>query len=714
VPSLGNAGGLKTWIWLAALALLGACSERPASPVRVGVLLPVTGADSFNPLPSLKWAQDNVNAAGGVAGRPLELVIRDLGELEYRAAADQLLADDSIVAVIGPDQSRRLFELAPRFICANKLLISPTSTSADVYRAYAGSGYVWRVTESDIAQIKTMLLIAQARAARRVALITSYDPYGATFFDAFGFFATELGLSVTQLVRYDQGEGQACADAMTRGLEGDPDVLFAVATSSDDVVCLAREFRQRAPESTQLMFTDTGFTPFLIEQLGAAAEGLSGTALAPDQSSGYEQAYRARFGVEASNFAANFYDSVLLVALALQRSEAAGGAALSRAMQDVVDGRGETTGWDKAGVARALASIAAGAQPDLEGATGPLQFDSQRYTDLTFSTYMHWRVQGGRFVVAGTFPTYETENGGQSIRDSAIFETRAGEARQQALFGQASERALPPRTGLWALILASSRGFENYRHQADALAQYQLLRERGVPDDHIVLILADDLAAAPDNPEPGAIRNRADGPELYADAQIDYRLDEVSVDDVLGHILHGRSSARLPAVIRSGEGDDLFLFVVGHGGRQGVYYGAERALDTVADAHALISPEQLAASLSGLASERAFRRTLLVVEACHGGVMGSKLEGIAGVVLISGANAVEDSLSANFDPALGIWRADEFASQFLQRSEGDTELSLADLYHQLYLDVPGSHVSIYNAFAFGDLATTRLGDFLSP
>lgn len=69
-----------------------------------------------------------------------------------------------------------------------------------------------------------------------------------------------------------------------------------------------------------------------------------------------------------------------------------------------------------------------------------------------------------------------------------------------------------PRTGQWALVVGLSKGWQNYRHQADALAQYQMLRAHGVSDDHIVLVLADDLAGDPRNAEPGVVRNVAGGP----------------------------------------------------------------------------------------------------------------------------------------------------------------------------------------------------------
>lgn len=50
-----------------------------------------------------------------------------------------------------------------------------------------------------------------------------------------------------------------------------------------------------------------------------------------------------------------------------------------------------------------------------------------------------------------------------------------------------------------------STTWANYRHQADAFAMYQLLRQSGYDDDHIILIIEDNLASDPKNVYPGQI-----------------------------------------------------------------------------------------------------------------------------------------------------------------------------------------------------------------
>lgn len=71
-------------------------------------------------------------------------------------------------------------------------------------------------------------------------------------------------------------------------------------------------------------------------------------------------------------------------------------------------------------------------------------------------------------------------------------------------FDKNSQRSYPPREESYALIVAASSGWENYRHQAGAYLMYQMLKSNGLDDDHILLVSEDDIARHSINPTPGA------------------------------------------------------------------------------------------------------------------------------------------------------------------------------------------------------------------
>jgi glycosylphosphatidylinositol transamidase (GPIT) subunit GPI8 len=337
--------------------------------------------------------------------------------------------------------------------------------------------------------------------------------------------------------------------------------------------------------------------------------------------------------------------------------------------------------------------------PDITGASGRLIYDATVHTDLASSTYGRWRVDHGAYVTVD-FISSDDDHNPRAASELAIYRTLASDAAKQDLSGGGGYDP-PPRTGLWALVAATSSTWENYRHQADALAAYRLLRDRGVPDDRIVLVMADDIAQDPENQLPGQVRNEPGGPNLYVDVTVDYHPGEILAADLLD-ILAGRSSQRLPSVITSTETDDVYVFIVGHGGDGGVGVGYD-----------LLTPDALRGALAGLHAQNRYRRVLVEIESCHGGVMGAALD-VPGVLLISGANPFENSLGANYDPELDAWVADQFAYAFHRVAAASPAIDLSDAYEKLYAGVSGSHVSVYNYLNFGDLSEIPLAEFLQP
>ncbi|KAJ0594548.1 putative legumain protein [Helianthus annuus] len=68
----------------------------------------------------------------------------------------------------------------------------------------------------------------------------------------------------------------------------------------------------------------------------------------------------------------------------------------------------------------------------------------------------------------------------------------------------------------WAVLVAGSNGYENYRHQADVCDAYQILRKGGLKDENIIVFMYDDIANHPENPRHGTIINSPQGSDVYA------------------------------------------------------------------------------------------------------------------------------------------------------------------------------------------------------
>jgi legumain len=152
----------------------------------------------------------------------------------------------------------------------------------------------------------------------------------------------------------------------------------------------------------------------------------------------------------------------------------------------------------------------------------------------------------------------------------------------------------------WAVLIAGSNGYYNYRHQvvissitlslcfattlveqillhayihihgqADVCHAYQVLKKGGLKDENIVVFMYDDIADSPDNPRPGVIINHPSGGDVYAGVPKDYTGKDVNANNFLAALLGNRSAVTgggSGKVVASGPADHVFVYYSDHGG----------------------------------------------------------------------------------------------------------------------------------------------------
>ncbi|PIN13245.1 Asparaginyl peptidase [Handroanthus impetiginosus] len=120
----------------------------------------------------------------------------------------------------------------------------------------------------------------------------------------------------------------------------------------------------------------------------------------------------------------------------------------------------------------------------------------------------------------------------------------------------------------WAVLLAGSNGYWNYRHQADVCHAYQILKRGGLKDENIVVFMYDDIANNEENPRPGVIINSPYGEDVYKGVPKDYVGDDVTVENFLAVLLGNKTAVRGGSgkVVDSGPNDHIFVYYSDHGG----------------------------------------------------------------------------------------------------------------------------------------------------
>jgi glycosylphosphatidylinositol transamidase (GPIT) subunit GPI8 len=366
--------------------------------------------------------------------------------------------------------------------------------------------------------------------------------------------------------------------------------------------------------------------------------------------------------------------------------------------------------WNASAMALYLQSLKNGLVPKFRGASGNIAFDAETCTAAAGTTYVHWQIMDGQIHNMRYFSSDGSHRAGEAtVAWNYLYDENTAQQRfaAQAL-DQDAGIDYAPLTGQYALIVHASEGFTNYRHLADALNVYQLLRHNGFDDDHIILIADRSIADNPMNPEPGIIRTSSNGPDLMAGALIDYDAAKLTAADV-ANILAGQQTDRLPVVIPPDAGHNVFLYWSGHGmNREQGGADAFAWRNTSSDFTAALMKQ----TVTRMQQQSAYRKLLIVAEPCFGECVVSGLEGIPGVLAITGANAKEQSWADNWNRQGSFWMCDRFSSNFVSALTDDAAQTYRDLFLYCAQHTLGSHARIINAAHFGNLYRTSPKEFV--
>ncbi|MEO7597550.1 MAG: ABC transporter substrate-binding protein [Opitutus sp.] len=321
---------------------------RAAEAVKVGFFMSMTGRDSSFGEASLNGARlaiDELNAAGGVLGRPIELIVEDNRSQpgESATAVKKLISRDHVVALIGECSSGRTLEAAPVAQAAGIPLITPASTSPKVTQV---GNAIFRVCFIDPFQGDVIAAFAHRRLGlkRAALLIDSTSPYSVGLAEYFTKTFTALGGEIVSSQKYSGAETDFRAQ-LTAIRGANPDAIFLpgyyVAAG-----LVAQQARQLGLKTT-LLGGDGFEAPQLLEIGGDALEGVYySTHFASENTSAasraFVQAFKAKHGTTPNGLSALTYDAIKLVADAITRAGTTEKGALVAALAATKDFAGVT------------------------------------------------------------------------------------------------------------------------------------------------------------------------------------------------------------------------------------------------------------------------------------------------------------------------------------------------------------------------------------
>lgn len=701
------------------LLLLVSCSDKEdtadihlsgdVSYERIAVVMPLSASEKQGERlrRTVEWASRNILLAQMGQERCVNIDIEwyDEDREDIHRLSENLAGRSDIKVVIGPYYVENAQIMSGVFgqvndldAMPNKVMICPRMCSDNVVRQFNMSAstaklshFLWALSETDITQCEVLLSKAYNEGAKTVGLLASDDMYGNTFYNWFAYQALEMGMTPVFVEHFDEDDmSEKISSAMSCGAD------FLVCTPSDTksvkAIIDAQTNNALAPK---LLFGDAGRTDEVLKVCGNSY--FEGVSLCADPQSGFIQGYSAHFNDTPTAYESLLYDAVMLAAYSLLDAYCEGDGDVSKALDRLLESSygSENYVWDEFNMCRMFQNINERRYINIAGASGTLNFDRATFSNVTSSTYSHWCVYKGQFVDM-EYVASEGNNRVSPTMGSWNWKTSV----LQQFANNTFAHEYPTLHERWAVVLSASSGWFNYRHHADALSVYQLLKKHGYDDDHIILIVDDNVAYDSHNPLQGEIRNSMDGENLYHDLVIDYNLKDLTPED-FQHILYGESDVRLTNVLGSDDDDNVFVYWVGHGLPDVLLWGYDEK--TVTSSYVKTLQENMV--LKGK-----YRKMMWITETCFSGSVMQGIKGYDGCMAMCSASDNEQSWAENND--IGTWMTNRFTRIWRETVTQNPNISYNDLYTHLAKGTVGSHVKVINEDRFDNMYKSSMADFL--
>jgi branched-chain amino acid transport system substrate-binding protein len=372
-------------ISLAALMGLAAgLDSARADSIKIGVIQPLTGSVAYNGqsvVNGAKLAIQAINAAGGVNGSTLELVIED-GECKPASsvnAAEKLIQKDKVPIILGAFCSSATLAVMPVAEKYQVPLITGVSSNATLTEK--GNKWFFRATDTDAILAKSFARILYDKLKlRSLALVGVNDDFGRGAVDEFVKNMEALGGKVVLKDYFDHGTTDYYT-LLTKVRAAKPDGLFVAAETQDGSI-LVKQVKELGLD-LKVFGVGSWATSDFIKLAGEAAEGIYAAVpyaytMENPKNQAFVKEYQAAFKEAPGKYQAAGNNVANIIAQAIKRAGSSEPAKLRDALT----------------------------QTDYDGVNGNFKFDSKNQAygfDLVLV-----RLEKGVPTVVASAPTEKT------------------------------------------------------------------------------------------------------------------------------------------------------------------------------------------------------------------------------------------------------------------------------------------------------------------
>lgn len=343
-----------------------------AEPIPIGILLPYTGPIGWVAACQVGGdiARDEINAAGGPLGRPIQFFIADdEGKSDSAIAGEEKLINiDKVPAIVGPT-SVTFRSVMPIAIKNKVVQISPTAgtTALD----FVKEKYVFRTVSSDLVMGTGMVFEASKRGYKKAALFFGDDESAQSVRGVVVPACKAAGISIVGDVTFTQRQTSYRSELFT-AFKNKPEVVFFEADPQSGAVI----FKQWAELKLGGDWIGTDFVnDQLLQATWPSSKGVGAVQPAAKRDPRNDvfakevEKRRGKPGVPV--FTVNTYDAVMIISLAIESAKKVDGEAIAEHIRKVAN----PPGTKVYSFAEGIKLLRQGKKIDYEGLAGPQNFD---------------------------------------------------------------------------------------------------------------------------------------------------------------------------------------------------------------------------------------------------------------------------------------------------------------------------------------------------
>jgi len=312
------------------LVMAGAVFAAPS--VKIGALFSVSGPASFLGEPERNTAEmmvAEINKAGGIKGRKLELIVYDTQGDATKAvqAANKLIKDDKVVAIIGPSTTGDSMAVIP---VVEKAEIPLISCAAGIKITDPVKKWVFKTAQNDVLAVMKIYKNLQKQKINKIAILTVSDGFGSSGREQLKLQAKEFDIKIISDETYSPSDKDMTVQ-LTKIRQSEAQAIVCWGTNPGPAI-VARNAKQLGIKIPLYMSHGVSSKKF-IELAGAGAEGIilpSGRVIVADQLPNsdpqkkalmnYVNKYREHYKVEGDHFGGHAYDAIMLLTKAMEQA----------------------------------------------------------------------------------------------------------------------------------------------------------------------------------------------------------------------------------------------------------------------------------------------------------------------------------------------------------------------------------------------------------